>query len=55
MKLGLRNTKENSLKYEAAIYQILEGEKEFPKFYWFGTEGDCYVLVIELLGHIILI
>jgi predicted Ser/Thr protein kinase len=51
VKLELRENKQNSLKYEASIYQLLTGEEGFPKFYWYGSEGDYNVLVMELLGH----
>lgn len=51
VKLELKEVKQSSLKYEASIYQLLTGEEGFPKFYWYGSEGDYNVLVIELLGH----
>jgi len=51
VKLELKENNRNSLKYEADIYQLLAGEEGFPKFYWYGSEGDYNVLVIELLGQ----
>ena len=47
----MRETKESSLKIEAAIYKFLEGEPGFPKVYWYGSEGDYNIMVMDLLGH----
>lgn len=51
VKLELKNVRHSSLKNEAAIYQLLQGEEGFPKLHWYGSEGDYNVLVIELLGR----
>jgi serine/threonine protein kinase len=38
------------LKIEVAIYQMLNNEKDFPKLYWSGSEGDYNIMVMELLS-----
>ena len=47
----MKEQKQSALKLEAAIYRIVNGEIGFPKLYWYGSEGDYNVMVIELLGR----
>jgi casein kinase I homolog HRR25 len=35
---------------EAKLLKELLGEVGYPKFVWYGKEGDYYIMVIELLG-----
>ena len=44
------NNKRSQLLYEAKVYQILQGGTGIPKLYWHGTEGDCNIMAMELLG-----
>lgn len=39
-----------ALEYEAKTYAKLSGAVGIPRVWWFGQEGDFYVLVHELLG-----
>ncbi|OAA36097.1 casein kinase I isoform delta [Metarhizium rileyi] len=39
-----------ALQYEADTYAELSGGVGIPRVFWFGPEGDFYVLVYELLG-----
>lgn len=39
-----------ALQYEADTYAKLSGCVGIPRVFWFGPEGDFYVLVHELLG-----
>jgi len=32
------------------VYQLLQGGIGIPKLYWCGTEGDCNIMVMELLS-----
>ena len=38
------------LKKESYIYEKIQGIKRIPKLYDFGSQGNYYLLVIELLG-----
>ena len=35
---------------EAKFLQEFSNETGFPKFVWYGREGDYHIMVIELLG-----
>jgi hypothetical protein len=35
---------------EAAAYKRLQAGLGIGKLYWYGTEGECNVMVMELLG-----
>ena len=35
---------------EAKLLQEFKGEIGFPKYLWYGREGDYHIMVIELLG-----
>jgi serine/threonine protein kinase len=35
---------------EAKLLKELSGEHGFPKYIWYGREGDFHIMVIELLG-----
>jgi serine/threonine protein kinase len=35
---------------EAKLLKELNGEFGFPKYIWYGREGDFHIMVIELLG-----
>ena len=50
IKLELIERKHSLLRTEAAVYKLLEGEHGFPHLYWFGSEGDYNVMVLDLLG-----
>ena len=36
--------------FEAKIYAVLQKGLGIPKLYWYGTEGDYNIIVMELLG-----
>jgi len=38
------------LIYEARVYKLLQGGIGIPSIYYYGTEGDYNVMVIDLLG-----
>ena len=38
------------LEYEAKIMKKLQGNPHIPDIYWYGVEGEYYVLVMEILG-----
>ena len=50
VKLEFIQSKHGLLKNEISIYKILKGKPGFPEFYWFGTECDYNIMVIDLLG-----
>ena len=35
---------------EAKLLQEFRGEQGFPKYLWYGREGEYHIMVIELLG-----
>jgi len=35
---------------EAKLLKEFMGEQGFPKFIWYGREGEFHIMVIELLG-----
>lgn len=50
VKLEPAKTKFPQLYYEAKLYKVFNGAVGLPKLYYFGTEGDYNVMVIDLLG-----
>jgi len=38
------------LEYEAKIMLNFKGNPNIPEIYWYGVEGEFFVLVMELLG-----
>eukprot|EP00164_Ancoracysta_twista_P000736 GFYU01000966.1.p1 GENE.GFYU01000966.1~~GFYU01000966.1.p1 ORF type:complete len:336 (-),score=67.77 GFYU01000966.1:587-1594(-) len=50
VKIESVKTKHPQLQYEAKVYKILSGNDGIPTVRHFGVEGDCNVMVIDLLG-----
>lgn len=50
VKLEPVKTKFPQLLYETKLYKLFTGGSGIPKIYWYGTEGDYNVMVMELLG-----
>jgi len=50
IKLEPANTRNPGLIYEAKLYKILAGSTGIPRIHWYGLEGECNVLVMDLLG-----
>jgi serine/threonine protein kinase len=50
VKLEPTNSRHPQLEYEAKVYKILDGGVGIPKVYWYGSTGDYYAMVIDLLG-----
>ena len=50
IKLEKSNSRVPQLSYESKLYNIFKNGCNIPKFYWFGTEGNYNVMVIQLLG-----
>ncbi|OMJ80499.1 hypothetical protein SteCoe_19249 [Stentor coeruleus] len=50
IKLESKSINHPQLQYEARIYRILEGIQGIPSIYWYGTEGDHNIMVMDLLG-----
>jgi serine/threonine protein kinase len=38
------------LMNESCVYRVLPGDVGIPDVHWYGVEGDCNVLVFDLLG-----
>ncbi|KAH0795246.1 CK1 family protein kinase [Histomonas meleagridis] len=38
------------LKFEAKVYQELSGSPNIPNMYWFGTQNNNDIMVLDLLG-----
>lgn len=51
VKMEEIRTKHPQLRYEARVYQLLQGGAGFPTMRWSGIEGDYNVLVMDRLGH----
>ena len=51
MKLESIKSKHPQLSYEAKIYKLLQGAVGIPYIRWYGQEGSCNVLVMDLLGY----
>ena len=50
VKMELLTSKNPSIQYEYSLYKVLDGTPGIPKVHYFGTEGDYYVMVIDMLG-----
>nr|XP_043619268.1 casein kinase 1-like protein 9 [Erigeron canadensis] len=50
VKLEPSKTKHPQLHYESKIYMILQGGTGVPTLKWYGVEGECNAMVIDLLG-----
>ena len=57
VKLEKTNTRHPQLYYEAKLYKYLDGGGKLsltvvgiPQVYYYGTEGDYNVMVMEMLG-----
>lgn len=50
VKLEPANCLHPQLKYEAKVYEALEGGVGIPRIYWHGLAGDYYAMVIDCLG-----
>eukprot|EP00826_Nyctotherus_ovalis_P063545 TRINITY_DN9321_c0_g5_i1.p1 TRINITY_DN9321_c0_g5~~TRINITY_DN9321_c0_g5_i1.p1 ORF type:complete len:354 (+),score=106.71 TRINITY_DN9321_c0_g5_i1:206-1267(+) len=50
VKLEPANCLHPQLKYEAKVYEALEGGVGIPRIYWHGLAGDYYAMVIDHLG-----
>ena len=46
----MMNKNTNQLFCEMQVLKQLQGGIGIPKFFWFGEEGERYVIVMELLG-----
>jgi serine/threonine protein kinase len=51
IKLEPVKARHPQLYYEAKLYKYFNGEPGLPKVYWYGSEGDYNIMVIDLLGH----
>jgi casein kinase 1 len=50
VKLEPIRSRHPQLLHEARIYKLLVGGVGVPKLYWYGTQGDFNVMVIDLLA-----
>jgi serine/threonine protein kinase len=50
IKLEPTHSRVPQLAIEYGAYRLLVGSPGIPRIEWYGTEGDCNVLVMELLG-----
>lgn len=50
IKLESTKNKHSQLQYEARIYSALQGGVGIPDFYWYGSQGNYNILVLQLLG-----
>ena len=50
IKMEEKKDRPFSLDKEAEVISKLQKEKGFPRFLWYGEEGDYRILVMELLG-----
>lgn len=50
MKLEPAKARHPQLFYEAKLYKYFNGEEGVPRVYFYGTEGDYNIMVIDLLG-----
>jgi serine/threonine protein kinase len=50
IKLEPIKSKSPQLQYESRVYKLLQGGVGIPNIYYFGTEGDYNVMVMDLLG-----
>lgn len=50
IKMESIKSKHPQLLYESKIYKIFSGAVGVPNVCWYGVEGDCNVMVMDLLG-----
>ena len=50
MKLEQLKVRRPQVIEEAKMLQEFRGEVGFPKFLWYGREGEYHIIAIELLG-----
>ena len=50
VKMELVSAKTPSVQYEYSLYRLMEGTFGIPKVHYFGTEGDYYLIVMDMLG-----
>lgn len=50
VKLEPIRTRHPQLLYEAKVMKYFEGEEGFPYIFWYGSEGDYNIMVMEQLG-----
>lgn len=50
VKFELLNVKRPQLIEEVRLLKEFQGEEGFPRFKWYGREGEYHIMVIELLG-----
>ena len=50
VKFEMLSTRRAQVCEEAKLLQDFIGVEGFPKFTWYGKEGEFYIMVIELLG-----
>lgn len=49
-EIGSKPASELHLKYENDVYHCMKGELGVPTIYWFGSEYNHHILVMQLLG-----
>ena len=50
VKMEPVSTKTPSVQYEYSLYKLMEGSSGIAKVHYFGTEGDYYLIVMDMLG-----
>lgn len=50
IKLEYAKIRRPQLYYEYKVYKILQGGIGIPNVYWYGADGGCNVMVMDLLG-----
>jgi len=50
IKLEHIHSKHPQLFYESKLYTYIQGGIGIPKLYWYGTQGNYNILIIDLLG-----
>ncbi|CAD8163372.1 unnamed protein product [Paramecium pentaurelia] len=50
IKLEIVTIKHPQLLFEGKLYKVLQGGVGIPQAYWFGSENEYNILVMELLG-----
>ncbi|KAH0474944.1 MAG: uncharacterized protein KVP18_001300 [Porospora cf. gigantea A] len=50
IKMENAKRKNPHLFYEVKLYRLLQGGAGIPNIYWYGLEGEYFVMVMDLLG-----
>jgi len=50
IKFESTQARPQQLFYESTVYKLLAGGVGIPSIKWYGVEGDCNAMVIEMLG-----